>query len=45
MGFAAYRVEARLSWDGGKKRTEIATLQPPPFTKPAMTTPTKAGGG
>jgi hypothetical protein len=35
-GFTAYRVEARLSWDGGKKkRTEIATLQPPPFTKPA----------
>ena len=35
-GFAAYRVEARLRWDSGnKKRTEIATLRPPPFTKPA----------
>jgi hypothetical protein len=56
LGFAAYRIEARLSWDDGKKRTEIATLQPPPFTKPVasgkktatkpvVTTTTKAGGG
>ena len=36
-GFAAYRVEARLrSETGNKRRTEVATLVPPPFIKPAQ---------
>jgi hypothetical protein len=36
-GFAAYRVEARLRWESGKKqRTEVAMLLPRPLTKPAQ---------
>jgi hypothetical protein len=45
-GFVAYRVEARMSWNGGKsQRTETATLKPPPFTKPVKpATSTNTGG-
>lgn len=41
-GYVAYRVEARLSWDGGKRsRTEVATLKPPPFEKPPPASQTR----